>query len=300
VLVLDTLHFQTSRNHQQKPMRMKSPGSTRHHHRPPALQGRLARAASLMTLARRCESALWAFGPTPTLPAPQARDGRRQHRRWATAWSPGRISTRRLLIDFPEDESMRISHEAIDQALYVQGRGALRRELVVCLRTARALRVPRGRSRGRCKKFVSPEIMINQRPPEANERAVPEHWEGDLILGLESSAIGTLVERSTRFTMLLHLPRMGEPAVCCHDSILSNNGASPAIPGRFRELGRSGSPWVTLGRDQREHQSAVGTNPASTHAWRRKTGQRLGPLFPNLHGSRNGSTFSTSQDGSCN
>ena len=91
---------------------------------------------------------------------------------------------------------MRISHEAIYQALYVQGRGALRRELIACLRTGRALRVPRARTRGRGKKFVTPEIMISERPAEAEDRAVPGHWEGDLILGLDSSAIGTLVERT--------------------------------------------------------------------------------------------------------
>ncbi len=113
-----------------------------------------------------------------------------------------------LPIDFPDDESMRISHEAIYQALYVQGRGALRRELAACLRTGRALRVPRARTRGRGKKFVTAEVMISERPAEAEDRAVPGHWEGDLILGLGSSAIGTLVERSTRFTMLLHLPPM--------------------------------------------------------------------------------------------
>jgi IS30 family transposase len=103
---------------------------------------------------------------------------------------------------------MRISHEAIYQALYVQGRGALKRELVACLRTGRALRVPRARTQARGKKFVTAEIMISERPAEADDRAVPGHWEGDLILGLDSSAIGTLVERTTRFTMLLHLPRM--------------------------------------------------------------------------------------------
>jgi len=135
------------------------------------------------------------------------RHGRRQDRRWARSWSPEQIANR-LRIDFPDDESMRISHEAIYQALYVQGRGALRRELVACLRTGRALRVPRARTRARGKQFVSPEVMISERPAEADDRAVPGHWEGDLILGLESSAIGTLVERSTRFTMLLHLPRM--------------------------------------------------------------------------------------------
>src|SRR3954467_10623001 len=132
---------------------------------------------------------------------------RRQDRRWATAWSPEQIA-HRLPMDFPDDESMRISHEAIYQALYVQGRGALKRELVACLRTGRALRVPAARTRGRGKKFVTPEVMISARPAEAEDRAVPGHWEGDLILGLGSSAIGTLVERTTRFTMLLHLPRM--------------------------------------------------------------------------------------------
>jgi len=131
----------------------------------------------------------------------------RQNRRWATAWSPEQIS-RRLRLDFPEDEMMRISHEAIYQALYVQGRGALRRELSACLRTGRALRMPRARTRRQGRSFVSAEIMISRRPAEAADRAVPGHWEGDLIMGLGSSAIGTLVERTTRFTMLLHLPRM--------------------------------------------------------------------------------------------
>jgi IS30 family transposase len=131
----------------------------------------------------------------------------RQSRRWATAWSPEQIA-RRLRLDFPEDETMRISHEAIYQALYIQGRGALRRELTACLRTGRALRVPRERTRGSGRTFISSEIMISQRPAEVTDRAVPGHWEGDLILGLGSSAIGTLVERTTRFTMLLHLPRL--------------------------------------------------------------------------------------------
>jgi len=135
------------------------------------------------------------------------RHGRRQERRWARAWSPEQIA-RRLPIDFPDDPTMRISHEAIYQALYVQGRGALRRELTACLRSGRALRVPRARTRGRGKSFVTSEIMISERPAEAADRAVPGHWEGDLILGLGSSAIGTLVERTTRFTLLLHLPRL--------------------------------------------------------------------------------------------
>jgi len=135
------------------------------------------------------------------------RHGRGSDRRWATSWSPQQISNR-LKLDFPEDETMRISHEAIYQALFIQSRGALKRELVACLRTGRALRVPRARARNRGKAFVTPEIMITERPPEVADRAVPGHWEGDLIIGLNKSAIGTLVERATRFTMLLHLPPM--------------------------------------------------------------------------------------------
>jgi IS30 family transposase len=145
--------------------------------------------------------------PGPTVRFIGRRHGRRQDRRWAKAWNPEQISNR-LRVDFANDESMRISHEAIYQALYVQGRGALKRELVACLRTGRALRVPRARTRGRGKKFVTPEIMISERPAEADDRAVPGHWEGDLIMGLNRSAIGTLVERTTRFTMLLRLPPM--------------------------------------------------------------------------------------------
>jgi IS30 family transposase len=132
---------------------------------------------------------------------------RRQDRRWATAWSPEQISNR-LHVDFPDDESMRMSHEAIYQALYVQSRGALKRELVACLRTGRALRVPRSRTRQRASGHVTPEVRIRERPPEIEDRAAPGHWEGDLIIGTERSAIGTLVERTTRFTMLIHLPRM--------------------------------------------------------------------------------------------
>ena len=145
--------------------------------------------------------------PGPHVPFVGRRHGRRADRRWAKAWSPEQISNR-LRVDFANDESMRISHEAIYQALYIQGRGALKRELVACLRTGRALRVPRARTRGRGKKFVTPEIMISERPAEAEDRAVPGHWEGDLIMGLNRSAIGTLVERTTRFTMLLRLPPM--------------------------------------------------------------------------------------------
>lgn len=126
----------------------------------------------------------------------------------------------------PARKTMRISHEAIYQALFVQGRGALRRELTACLRTGRVLRVPRARVRRRGKGFVSPEIMISQHPAEAADRAVPGHWEGDLILGLGSSAIGTLVNRTTR--LLLHLPRLaghGESPRMKNGPALAGHGA---------------------------------------------------------------------------
>lgn len=135
------------------------------------------------------------------------RSVRRQHRRWATAWPPEQIA-RRLPLDYPEDHTMRISPETIYQALFIQGRGALRRELAACLRSGRALRVPRARRRGKGRNFVPDEIMISERPAEVEDRAIAGHWEGDLILGLNSSAIGTLVEHTTRFTLLLHLPPM--------------------------------------------------------------------------------------------
>src|SRR3954451_5189512 len=109
-------------------------------------------------------------------------------------------------MDFPDDPHVRISHEAIYQSLFVQGRGALACELTTCLRTGRALRVPRARVGRRGKGYITEEVMISQRPAEGADRAVPGHWEGDLIIGTGRSAIGTLVERSSRFTMLLYVP----------------------------------------------------------------------------------------------
>jgi IS30 family transposase len=120
-------------------------------------------------------------------------------------WSPQQIATR-LRDEFGDDHRMRISHETIYKTLYVQGRGELRRELARCLRTGRAKRVPRGRleKRGR----IPDMIMISDRPPEVQDRAVPGHWEGDLLMGKDGkSAIGTLVERSTRFVMLFPLSK---------------------------------------------------------------------------------------------
>jgi IS30 family transposase len=173
-----------------------------------------------------------ALVPGPNVSWKGRRHGPRQDRRWANAWSPEQIA-RRLPVDFPDDGTMRISHEAIYQALFVQGRGALRRELTACLRTGRALRMPRARTRRRGKAFLSPEIMISQRPAEIADRAVPGHWEGDLILGLGSSAIGTLVERTTRFTLLLHLPRMTGHG---HEARVKNG---PALAGHGAEAVRA-------------------------------------------------------------
>ncbi|MEU4652328.1 IS30 family transposase, partial [Nocardia fluminea] len=130
----------------------------------------------------------------------------RADRAWVQAWSPEQIA-KRLRIDFPDDESMRISHEAIYQALYIEDRGGLSRELILNLRTGRALRMPRARSRRVAWAHVTPEVLISERPAEANDRACVGHWEGDLIIGAQRSAIATPVDRSTRFTMLVHLPR---------------------------------------------------------------------------------------------
>lgn len=119
-------------------------------------------------------------------------------------WSPEQIAAR-LATEFGDDDRMRISHETIYKTIYVQGRGELRRELARCLRTGRAQRVPRGRLDNRG--AIPDMVMISERPAEAADRAVPGHWEGDLLMGKAGkSAIGTLVERSTRFTMLVALP----------------------------------------------------------------------------------------------
>lgn len=152
---------------------------------------------------------------------------RRADRRWSTAWSPEQIS-HRLKIDFPDDESMRISHEAIYQSLFIEGRGALKRELVTCLRTGRALRRPRERSRNKPQGHVTADVVLSERPAEAADRAVPGNWEGDLIIGTGRSAIGTLVERSSRSTILVHLPRLegwGEQPAVKNGPALGGYGA---------------------------------------------------------------------------
>jgi IS30 family transposase len=121
-----------------------------------------------------------------------------------TLWSPDQIS-KRLRIEFPDDPMMRVSHETIYKSLFVQGKGELKRELVRCLRSGQVQR----RSKGRDSKqgLIANMVSISNRPAEVDDRAVPGHWEGDLIVGPKCrSAVGTLVERQTRYVMLLHLP----------------------------------------------------------------------------------------------
>jgi IS30 family transposase len=149
-------------------------------------------------------------------------------------WSPQEIS-HRLRLEFPDDLAMHVSHETIYQSLFVQGRGELRRELARCLRSGRTVRRSHGTGKG-----VSPRsghipdmVMISERSSEANDRAVPGHWEGDLIIGAgHKSAVGTLVERSTRFVLLLHLDQD-------HTAITVERAMRRAISTLPRELVRS-------------------------------------------------------------
>jgi IS30 family transposase len=133
-------------------------------------------------------------------------------------WSPQQIAAR-LTLDYPDDPEMRVSHETIYQSLFVQGRGALRKELTRCLRTGRAQRRPRGR--GNVGGQLLNMVLISERPADVDDRAVPGHWEGDLMVGARSlSAIGTLVERQTRFVMLLNLSK-GRLAADVKDALVA-------------------------------------------------------------------------------
>jgi transposase, IS30 family len=141
--------------------------------------------------------------------------------------SPEQISYR-LMLDFPDDQEMRVSHETIYRSLYVQGRGALKRELTRHLRTGRALRRPR-RKQGQRLERIKNMVSISERPPEVEDRAVPGHWEGDLITGEQNqSAIGTLVERKTGFTMLLHLPE-DHSALSVQEAMIAKMSQLPEI-----------------------------------------------------------------------
>jgi len=216
----------------------------------------------------------------------------RGDRRWVHGWSPEQIANR-LPVDFPDDGSMRISHEAIYQALYVQARGALRRELAACLRTGRALRVPRARSRRKVWAHVTPEVMISERPAEVEDRAVPGHWEGDLLIGLQRSAIGTLVERTTRFTMLIHLPRgdgygviprtKNGPALAGYGAITMKN-ALAATMGTLPEQLRRSLTW-DRGKELSAHaefkvETGIPVYFADPHSpWQRGTNENTNGLL---------------------
>ncbi len=142
-------------------------------------------------------------------------------------WSPEQIS-RKLVLNFPDRPEMRVTHETIYQALYVQGRGELRRELARCLRTGRAVRKTHRQPDQRRPRFLAPMLMISERPAEIEDRAIPGHWEGDLILGSKSqSAIATLVERQTRYVMLAHLPN-GHTAEKVRDALVATMLTMPA------------------------------------------------------------------------
>jgi transposase, IS30 family len=142
-------------------------------------------------------------------------------------WSPEQV-VRRLRRDFPDRPEMHVAHETIYQALYLQGRGELRRELTRALRTGRTLRRPRRQPHQRTSRMAAPMILISERPAEAADRAVPGHWEGDLIIGKDNkSAIGTLVERATRYVMLVHLPH-GRTAELVRDALTETVAGLPA------------------------------------------------------------------------
>ncbi|MDT9693625.1 IS30 family transposase [Streptomyces sp. P9(2023)] len=141
-------------------------------------------------------------------------------------WSPEQIS-RSLRLHFPGQPEMHVSHETIYQALYVQGRGELRRELTKALRTGRTLRKPQRRPDQRVPRYPAPMVMISDRPAEVDDRAVPGHWEGDLIIGKNNgSAIGTLVERTTRYVMLVHLPH-GRDTSTVRDALVDTVSTLP-------------------------------------------------------------------------
>ncbi|WP_432499169.1 IS30 family transposase [Kineococcus auxinigenes] len=184
-----------------------------------AIAQRLGRAASTISreIARNggragyragtAEARAWQRGrrPKQCKLAQNASLRTRVERDLAQGWSPQQIAAR-LRVDFPDDEAMRVSHEAIYLSLFVQARGALRKELTTALRTGRAMRFPRAKRLRQGRGQLVDTVPISERPAEVEDRAVPGHWEGDLVFGTRPSAIATLVERHSRFVMLVALP----------------------------------------------------------------------------------------------
>ncbi|WSY48625.1 IS30 family transposase (plasmid) [Embleya sp. NBC_00888] len=182
------------------------------HYRPHAAQSR--------AIARRPRPKPGKIGLNPEL-----RDFIRDH--LERRWSPEQIC-QALRARFPDRPEMHVVHETVYQALYVQSRGELRRDLARDLRTGRARRKPRRQAQQRQPRYRDPMVMISERPAEAEDRAVPGHWEGDLIIGKDgASAIGTLVERSTRYVMLLHLPH-GRGTELVRDALVETVQTLPA------------------------------------------------------------------------
>jgi IS30 family transposase len=190
-------------------------------------------------------------------------------------WSPEQIGDT-LVREFPDRPEMRVSHETIYQSLYVQARGALRRELVACLRTGRALRKPRRRGEVRQSRIPN-KVMIADRPAEVEDRAVIGHWEGDLILGrANGSAIGTLVERATRFCVLLHLPES-------HDAPSVREAMVAAIVGLPEAL-RKSVTW-DQGTEMAEHEQITAATDMDVYfcdphsPWQRGTNENTNGLL---------------------
>jgi IS30 family transposase len=180
-------------------------------------------AAHQMAVARRARPKTGKLAADPVLRA-IVQDGLEQRH------SPQQI-TRRLRRDHPDRPEWHVTHETIYQALYVQAKGGLRREVASWLRTGRAMRRPHKQPDQRQQRMATPMIMISERPAEVADRAVPGHWEGDLILGAHNkTAIGTLVERSTRFVLLLHLPNGYAPAAV-RDTLTAT---IKTLPGQLR------------------------------------------------------------------
>ncbi|WP_410651700.1 IS30 family transposase [Amycolatopsis sp. cmx-4-54] len=166
--------------------------------------------------------------------------------------SPEQASNR-LRRDHPDQPELHVAHETIYQALYVQGRGELRRELTAALRTGRTQRKPRGSGEQRQPRFTAPMVMISDRPAEADDRAVPGHWEGDLIIGENgASAIGTLVERATRYVMLVHLGH-SRTAEHVRDALITTIQTLP-------EHLRRSLTWDQGAEMARHHEFSIATN----------------------------------------
>ncbi|MCP8713028.1 IS30 family transposase [Streptomyces sp. AC04842] len=196
--------------------------------------------------------------------------------RLALRWSPEQIC-RVLRIRFPDRPEMHVTHETIYQALYVQGRGELRRELTRALRTGRAIRRPRRQADRRLNRAVKNMVMISDRPAEADDRAIPGHWEGDLIIGKDhQSAIATLVERSTRYVMLVPLP-------AGHSASQTRDALTAAVTSLPRHLWRS-LTWDQGSEMAAHRQFTVATdipvyfcNPASP--WQRGSNENTNGLL---------------------